>query len=100
MKATSITLTGTPRDGEQLPRAFAELTRGADITCNGHTYVMVEARVMTPDGTEILTFAMDYQPGRAEQHVQDAKRLATILDGHDWRYKAVLQLIDIVKHMG
>jgi len=61
---------------------------------------MVEATVMTPAGEETIVFCMDDRPGRTLQRAEDAKRLASILDGTDASFKTILQFIDVLKHMG
>jgi len=95
MRMTTITLAGTPKPGEQLPRAFATLQKNFE----GGT---IHASVFLPNGARPKTFFFQPSdtPAAARQRHEAACLLADCLDGSDHDAKAYLQLVETMLVMG
>ena len=95
MRMVSATLAGSPRQGEQLPRAFATLQKNFE----GGT---IHASVFLPNGARPKTFFFHPSdtPAAARQRHEAADLLADCLDASDYDAKAYLQLVETMLVMG
>ena len=91
MKMVSVTLAGSPKEGEQIPRAYAEL-RG---DCVG-----VQCSILQPGTNDVIEFRPGDEPESIKQRQDAARRLAEYLDGKDGDPKACLQVVETLLAMG